>query len=103
MCFKRKYLSDKTLVNLKNYKYVSGEYSLFDHLFTPYWNFCVSLLPIWMAPNLVTLIGLFFMSSSALTYVYYDTTMSQDLNPWLYAYTALVIFIYQTLDAIDGK
>ena len=43
------------------------------------------------------------MGSSTLTYVFQDITMSKDLSPWLYAYTALVMFIYQTLDAIDGK
>lgn len=57
----------------------------------------------WLAPNLVTLLGLIFMGSSTLTYVFQDITMSKDLSPWLYAYTALVMFIYQTLDAIDGK
>ena len=103
MCFKRKYLSQETLINLKNYKYQSGEYSLFDHWFTPFWNFCVTLLPMWLAPNLVTLLGLIFMTSSTMTYIFLDTTMSKDLNPWLYAYSALVMFIYQTLDAIDGK
>ena len=31
---------------------------------TPYWNKCVEFLPMWMAPNLVTLIGLFFNLTS---------------------------------------
>jgi ethanolaminephosphotransferase len=42
---------------LKNYKYKSGEYSVCDKILTPFWNWCVELLPLWLAPNLVTLIG----------------------------------------------
>ena len=55
--FKTKYLSDRALSELKNYKYKSGEYSFLDKVFTPYWNWCVEFLPLWLAPNLVTLIG----------------------------------------------
>ena len=55
--FKTKYLSDRAVTQLKNYKYVSGEYSVMDKLMTPFWNRCVEFLPLWLAPNLVTLIG----------------------------------------------
>ena len=56
--FERQYLNKKALVNLKNYKYTAGTYSFLDNALTPFWNQCVKLLPMWMAPNLVTLIGL---------------------------------------------
>jgi hypothetical protein len=68
MKIKSKYLKQETLVNLKNYKYVSGEYSLLDNLLTPFWNTSVQYLPIWMAPNLVTLIGLSFSICNWLMY-----------------------------------
>ena len=54
---KTKYLTERDLVALKNYKYKSGEYSVCDKILTPFWNWCVELLPLWLAPNLVTLIG----------------------------------------------
>jgi len=70
------YLSEEAIENLKEYKYVSGEYSFMDRLFTPFWNFCVELLPKWLAPNLVTLIGLMLVIGSTMVYLPYDLTMS---------------------------
>ena len=51
-------MSNEALANLKNYKYTAGEYSPMDVVLTPFWNKCVTYLPMWMAPNLVTLLGL---------------------------------------------
>jgi phosphatidylglycerophosphate synthase len=57
----------------------------------------------WMAPNLVTLIGLFFNLSSFFLYLAYDLSLSKQLPPYFYIWTAVCLFMYQTLDAIDGK
>lgn len=100
---KTKYLSESALVNLKNYKYVSGQYSPADYAMTPFWNKCVEFLPMWMAPNLVTLIGLIFNLTSFFLYLPFDLSMSKQLPPWFYLWSALSLFVYQTLDAIDGK
>ena len=59
--FKTKYLSKEALQNLKAYKYKSGEYSILDKMLTPFWNWFVEFIPMWLAPNLVTLLGLFLM------------------------------------------
>ena len=59
--FKTKYLSKQALANLKEYKYKSGEYSILDNMLTPFWNWFVTFIPMWLAPNLVTLLGLFLM------------------------------------------
>ena len=57
--FRRKYLQDQELDNLKAYKYHSGTYTPLDMALQGWWEFAVTLLPRWMAPNLVTLIGTF--------------------------------------------
>ena len=72
---KSKYLNQEALVSLRNYKYVSGEYSPLDHLMTPYWNKCVEFLPLWMAPNLVTLIGLIVQLVNMMAFIALDLTM----------------------------
>jgi phosphatidylglycerophosphate synthase len=56
-----------------------------------------------MAPNLVTFIGFICMISSYFCMLYYDTTLSQDIPRWVFLKASIDIFIYQTLDAIDGK
>jgi ethanolaminephosphotransferase len=101
--FRYKYLSEKALLGLKNYKYKSGEYSTMDKVMTPFWNKAVEVLPMWMAPNLVTLIGFIAIVLAACQYLPYDLSLTKSFEPWCYAFSALSIFIYQTLDAIDGK
>ena len=100
---KRKYLSESALLNMKNYKYVSGTYSPGDYAMTPFWNKCVEFLPMWMAPNLVTLIGFMFNVSSFFLYLPFDLSMQKQMPPYFYLWTAFCLFAYQTLDAIDGK
>jgi ethanolaminephosphotransferase len=91
---KTKYLSDSALLNLKNYQYVSGSYSPMDHAMTPFWNKAVEYVPMWMAPNLVTLIGLFFAISSLLLYLPFDLSMSKQLPAYFYLWTTFCLFVY---------
>lgn len=97
------YLSESALVNLKNYKYVSGEYSMMDRVLTPFWNKVTEVLPIWLAPNTITLIGTIGLILSVLLYLPYDFSMTQPFSPTCYLLSALAVFTYQTLDACDGK
>jgi hypothetical protein len=100
---KRNYLKDKELENLKAYKYVSGTYTPLDMALQGWWNWAVTLLPTWMAPNLVTLVGTGVAFFGVVQYMPYDLSLSKDFPPAFYYCSALCVFIYQTLDAIDGK
>ena len=100
---KFKYLDQTALSNLKAYKYTAGEWSPLDNMMNPFWIKCVEFLPMWMAPNLVTLIGLAFQLLNLLYFLTLDLSLTKDLPGSLYVLSALSIFIYQTLDAIDGK
>jgi len=66
------YITKEGETALKNYKYVSGGYSIMDNWMNPWWVWCVEFLPLWMAPNLVTLIGFFFMISCEVVFLWYD-------------------------------
>lgn len=35
--------------------------------------------------------------------LWYDTKFEKGMEPWMGLYTVLCIFLYQTLDAVDGK
>lgn len=35
--------------------------------------------------------------------LFYDLTMSKDLPSYIFLLNAIILFVYQTLDAIDGK
>lgn len=55
-----------------------------------------------MAPNAITLTGFGFVVANVLTMLYYSPTLDQECPSWVYASWSLGLFIYQTLDAIDG-
>jgi ethanolaminephosphotransferase len=101
--YRTKYLSEKALIGLKNYKYVSGDYSFMDTKLTPFWNKCVEYLPLWMAPNMVTLIGSGVIVLNVFQYLIFDLTLRQEFAPACYVFSGLAFFFYQTMDAIDGK
>jgi len=68
-----------------------------------WWRFAVEYLPLTLAPNSVTLIGLLFMFLSYALSVYYDPFLKGDGPSWLFLVHAFCMFMYQTLDALDGK
>ena len=74
-----------------------------DYKMTPFWNACVEYLPMWMAPNMVTLLGFAIMVVSNLMYIPYDLSLTMEFHPFCYIVSGFVVFVYQTLDAIDGK
>ena len=52
---------------------------------------------------MVTIIGLLFLSLGVIIILPFDTTISQPLPWWTYLIFAILIFLGQTMDAIDGK
>lgn len=40
------FITEEGLKNLKNYKYVSGGYSVLDKVFNHWWEFFVKLIPL---------------------------------------------------------
>lgn len=122
---------------------------------TPFWNFAVTLMPMWLAPNLITLFSLLHGTSpydtvpgqidlmaprtnsqrslfrlfmlclchlhTRLLHVcltpappfpgvvgcallfYHCPTLTEAAPSWVYLVYAWTLFMYQTLDAIDGK
>jgi len=96
-------LSDRELKKLKEHQYSSSCSSLLDPLMQKYWNWFVTFVPLWVAPNLITIVGLAINISTSLVLVWYCPTAT-EVAPWWTTFScALGLFIYQTLDAIDGK
>lgn len=98
-----RFITPKGLKQLDSYRYRPGKYTSIDNALQPYWNYCASLLPVWMAPNLVTFTGWLILLSSAIIQLCYDFTFRENIPSWCFFYTALALWTYSTLDAIDGK
>eukprot|EP01132_Coremiostelium_polycephalum_P000550 gene550-694_t len=98
------YVSKRAQSNIKNYKYNGCDHSIIaNHLMQPFWRYSVEYLPMWLAPNLITLIGFIFILASYITTSLYIPTISGEAPSWVYLFNALCIFVYQTMDALDGK
>ncbi|CAL9727911.1 cholinephosphotransferase 1 [Monosporozyma unispora] len=97
------FVPEKSLDNLKLYKYQSEDRSLLsNYVLRPYWRWFSQIFPLWMAPNLVTLCGLFFIIINVITTLYYDPTLTQESPRWTYFSYGIGLFMYQTFDACDG-
>eukprot|EP01119_Soliformovum_irregulare_P010450 TRINITY_DN2572_c0_g1_i2.p1 TRINITY_DN2572_c0_g1~~TRINITY_DN2572_c0_g1_i2.p1 ORF type:complete len:316 (-),score=78.95 TRINITY_DN2572_c0_g1_i2:127-1074(-) len=98
------YVTTQGLVNLKaNYKYTGADKSIVAAKMQVWWNMAVNWLPLWMAPNLVTLLGFAFIIVSYLLSAYYSPYLTAPAPTIVYLFHAFAVFAYQTLDALDGK
>lgn len=56
-----------------------------------------------MAPNMVTLLGFFFVIINFVTMLIVDPKHDQEPPRWIYLTYAVGLFLYQTFDACDGS
>ncbi|KAK3693737.1 hypothetical protein B0T22DRAFT_48776 [Podospora appendiculata] len=97
-------VSDDALIHLKSYQYSAVDKSpISNYILRPYWNAFVHLLPLWLAPNMVTLLGFFFILANVGLLVVYMPDLAGPGPSWLYYSFAFGLFMYQTMDNIDGK
>ncbi|XP_041083501.1 choline/ethanolaminephosphotransferase 1-like isoform X2 [Polyodon spathula] len=96
-------LSRHQLKRLDEHRYRSAGRSLLEPLMQCYWEWLVARVPVWIAPNLITIVGLVTNIFTTLVLVYYCPTATEQAPLWAYLSCAVGLFIYQSLDAIDGK
>ncbi|KJH44995.1 CDP-alcohol phosphatidyltransferase [Dictyocaulus viviparus] len=95
---------DEDLKRLGEHKYSAVDNSWLDELcMKKWWDYVVTWCPIWLAPNLITLIGLIINLVTVLILSSFSYSATEPAPSWAYAQAALGLFLYQTLDAIDGK
>ncbi|XP_042693683.1 cholinephosphotransferase 1 isoform X1 [Centrocercus urophasianus] len=96
-------LSPAQLKRLEQHRYSAAGRSLLEPWLQPYWGWLVERLPLWLAPNAITLGGLLLNCLTALPLIASCPTATEQAPSWAYILGALGLFIYQSLDAIDGK
>ncbi|KAL8971753.1 MAG: hypothetical protein Q9197_003106 [Variospora fuerteventurae] len=95
---------DDALVHLKSYKYSSVDKSLISrYILKHYWNGFVELLPLWLAPNMVTLLGFFCILANVILLEIFMPDLVGPGPSWLYYSFAFGVWMYSTMDNIDGK
>ena len=96
-------LSIDLLRGLDAHKYSCAGRSLVEPVFQIFWNWLIELIPMWLAPNLITFIGLLSNIIGSLTLFWFCPTLTEAAPSWSYFLAAISLFIYQALDAVDGK
>lgn len=84
--------------NIENHKYNVIDLSISTSLCKPFWNFIERYVPFWIAPNIITLLGLFStFAGTYFTFKYYDN------YPFITTFFSIFFTVlYVNLDAIDG-
>ncbi|XP_055383416.1 cholinephosphotransferase 1 isoform X1 [Condylostylus longicornis] len=100
---KQRILSPAQLKRLSEHKYSCTSVSLLDPFLQPWWCWLVSKTPLWLAPNLITIVGLIVNIVTTIILILYSPDGKSIPPRWASALCALGLFIYQSLDAIDGK
>ena len=96
-------LTEKDLENMKNHKYQTTGYTYIDNKMNPFWIKCASYLPYALTPNMVTVTGLLCQILSIIVISFYDLTFAYHVPSFIPIFCAIMLFMAQTLDAIDGK
>ncbi|XP_068220800.1 choline/ethanolaminephosphotransferase 1 isoform X3 [Palaemon carinicauda] len=96
-------LKDFQLRRLEEHKYSCASSSLMDPMMQKWWCWLVEQCPMTLAPNLITISGLMVNIATSLILVYYSPDAKQEVPRWACFLCALGLFLYQSLDAIDGK
>ncbi|XP_004349905.1 choline/ethanolaminephosphotransferase 1 [Capsaspora owczarzaki ATCC 30864] len=98
------YLTPAHVKGMREHKYACSTNSYLDlHVMVHFWNWLVKLVPLWVAPNLITMVGLIVNVATSVILLSFVPTGQGEAPRWAYGACALGLFIYQSLDAIDGK
>lgn len=91
--------------HVRTYKYNGGDSSLlYAHVLSPLAQFCVdTFVPLWMAPNVITVSGLIISLLGTSIVLFFNPTLGPDGPKWIHFVAGMSIFLYQTLDNMDGK
>lgn len=90
---------------IAKFKYCGGDCSpIYANFLSPLAQSMVDLTPPWVPPNVITFMGLIFSLISLALTMYYNPELKVDVCPnWVHLVVAFNLFLYQTLDNMDGK
>ncbi|KAK2420322.1 choline/ethanolaminephosphotransferase [Trifolium repens] len=110
------YIGSHGVAALHRYKYSGVDHSyVAKYVLQPFWTRFVHLFPLWMPPNMVnfcflyfvvssiTLMGFMMLLLSALLGYIYSPQLDSAPPRWVNFAHGLLLFLYQTFDAVDGK
>ena len=90
---------------VRSYKYTSPDDTLLESLIlNRFWAFAVrAFVPEWVAPNLLTFVGLLHALAAYALLLAHSPALDGSAPSWVYVACAVCLFVYQTMDGMDGK
>ncbi len=98
-----KYVGQRGRAALLRYNYSCVDRSIIAPYLQPFWTRLVSFVPLWVAPNCITVAGLALVCVSFVLAWAHSPQLDQPTPVWLLLTHAALVFWDQTLDARDGK
>ena len=94
-----------TCAQVRSYTYTSPDDTLLESLFLHrFWAWAVhTFVPEWVAPNLLTFIGLVHAIVAYVLMLTYSPDLDGTAPNWVYVTCAVCLSIYQLMDGMDGK
>ena len=77
-------LSPNQLKRLNEHKYSCQSASILEPFMQNWWNWVVQQLPLWLAPNLITITGLFVNIVTSLILVYYSPDGKKEVRKFMH-------------------
>ncbi|XP_013586827.1 PREDICTED: choline/ethanolaminephosphotransferase 1-like isoform X2 [Brassica oleracea var. oleracea] len=82
------------------YKYSGEDHSyLAKYLLNPFWTRFVKAFPLWMPPNMITLMGFIFLVTSSLLGYIYSPQLDSPPPRWVHFEHGSLLFLYQKEEA----
>eukprot|EP00795_Rhopilema_esculentum_P008613 gene8613-14625_t len=96
-------LGKTQLQKLLEHKYSAQGTSIAEVYLQPFWRYVVEFMPLWLAPNTITTLGLAVNIITSALIMYICPLAVGEICPSALICCCAGLLIYQTLDAIDGK
>jgi phosphatidylglycerophosphate synthase len=97
-------LTKDGIENIAEHKYVMGQYTMLDNFLSPiFGRMTEKFLPMWLAPNTVTTIGLLHCVVMYSVLWWHSPNFDQHVPDWVVLLSGYCIMAYYTFDCLDGK
>ena len=68
-----------------------------------FWTWLAAWIPPYVSPNIITCFGLLINVTCCLNVLYFTPDLKSQAPTWSFTACAIGVFLYQTMDALDGK